>query len=181
MDINELEQLFLNRQSCRKFSTKLVENEKLKKIIELTRLTPSACNSQPWSFEVVNNKELSKSVAEATQDMGMNKFTSNCPSFIVVVEESATLSEIIGNKFKNQEFVSNDLGLATGHLIMSASCLGLSTCILGWINEKKLKELLNVDKKKRIRLVIAVGYADENDVIREKRRKPIEKIVNYHL
>jgi nitroreductase len=181
MDIKELEQLFLNRQSCRKFSTKPVENDKLEKIIELTRLTPSACNSQPWSFEIVNNIELSQKIAAATQDMGMNKFTSNCPSFIVIVEEAATLSELVGNKFKNQEFVSNDLGLATAHIILSASVLNLSTCILGWINEKKLKELLNVDKKKRIRLVIAVGYADEKDVIREKRRKSIDKIANFHF
>ena len=181
MEIKDLEQLFTTRQSCRKFSKKPVENEKLKKIIELTRLAPSACNSQPWGFEVVNIPELSKKVASATQDLGMNKFTTDCPAFIVVVEETASLGEKVGMKFKNQEFVSNDLGIAVAHIILSASCLGLSTCVLGWINEKNLKEILSIDKKKKVRLVIATGYADEDDTIRDKKRKPIDKIANFHF
>lgn len=57
-------ELINKRQSCRQYSNKKVEKEKLIKCIEAARIAPSACNSQPWHFVVVNNEELSPKVAE---------------------------------------------------------------------------------------------------------------------
>ena len=81
-------------------------------------------------------------------------------------------------KFKSQDFAAIDLGLATAHLCLAATEQGLSTCILGWLNEAKLKELLGIPASKRVRLVIAVGYAAA-DTLRPKQRKPLEDLVRY--
>ena len=175
----ELKELFLTRQSCRNYAKKPVEREKIEKIMEQVRLAPSACNSQPWKFVVVNESENTDKVRHATQLMGVNKFTDNCGTFIVVVEEEAKLLARVAQKFKNQEFAGNDIGLAVGYMILSATELGLSTCILGWFNEKEIKEVLWIEQEKRVRLVVALGYASEDDKIREKARKPIDKIVEY--
>ena len=60
----------------------------------------------------------------------------------------------------------------------SATQQDLGTCILGWFNEKELKKLLNINKLKRIRLVVAIGYPETND-IRKKIRKSINEISTF--
>lgn len=170
--------LIKERQSCRDFANKEVEKEKLISCIEAARLSPSACNSQPWSFVVVNDKTISKKAAKCTQQFGMNKFTDNCPAFIVVCQEHANISAKLGGLIKSQQYAQIDIGLAVSHICYSATEQGLSTCILGWFDEKGIIELLNLPKKKRVRLVIAIGYA-QNDNIRKKVRKDIDDIMTY--
>lgn len=176
--MEEFFDLINKRQSCRKYLDKPVENEKLIKCIEAARLAPSACNSQPWHFVVVKNKELSSKVAMCVQDKVMNKFTSECQCFIIVIEESGNLTSRAGALIKQQDYRSVDLGIATEHLCLAATQQNLGTCILGWFNEKELKKLLNINKLKRIRLVVAIGYS-ESDVVRKKIRKNIDEIVTF--
>lgn len=170
--------LIISRQSCRKYLDKPVEKEKLIKCIEAARIAPSACNSQPWHFVVVNNKELAKKVAVCTQDKVMNKFTSECQSFIIIVEESGNITSRAGALMKQQDYRSVDLGIATEHLCLAATEQDLGTCILGWFKEKELKNLLNINKLKRIRLVVAIGYPETND-LRKKVRKSMEEISTF--
>lgn len=170
--------LISRRQSCRKYLDKPVEREKLVRCIEAARIAPSACNSQPWHFIVVNNKELAQKVAMCTQDKIMNKFTSECQSFIIVVEESGNLTSRAGALMKQQDYRSIDLGIATEHLCLQATEQDLGTCILGWFDEKELKKVLNIGRLKRIRLVVAIGYPETNDV-RKKVRKNIEEISTF--
>lgn len=170
--------LISKRQSCRNYLDKPVEKDKLVKCIQAARLAPSACNSQPWHFIVINNKELAAKIAMCTQDTIMNKFTSQCQSFIVVVEESGNLTSRAGALIKHQDYRAIDLGIATEHLCLAATEQDLGTCILGWFDEKELKKLLNISLLKRIRLVIAIGYPETND-IRKKVRKNIEEISTF--
>ena len=167
------------RESCRDFKDTPVENEKLHRCVEAARLAPSACNSQPWRYIVVNDSELSPKVAKCVQDMGMNKFTNSCPAFTVVLETGANLVSRLGGKVRDQQFAPLDVGLSVAHFCLEATGLGLSTCILGWLNEGKLKELFNVPKSERVRVVIAVGYA-VNTTLRQKQRKPLEEIAEFH-
>lgn len=171
-------ELIAKRESCRNYSDKKVEREKLEKCIDAARLAPSACNSQPWSFTVVDRAELVPQVAKCLQEMGMNKFTDECPVFIIIAEEKATLTARLGGKVKNQKYAPIDIGLATAQLCLAATQQELSTCIMGWFNEAKLKELLDIDKEKRIRLVIAIGYAAKEE-LREKNRKKLEDIARF--
>lgn len=166
------------RQSCRKYLNTQVEKEKLIKCIEAARVSPSACNSQPWHFIIINNKELSSKVAKCLQDKIMNKFTDSCQSFIVVVEENGNLTSRAGGIMKNQDYRSVDIGIATEHICLEATEQGLGTCILGWFKEKELKEVLKISKLKRIRLVIAIGYPEDN-MTRKKVRKDLESIYTY--
>jgi nitroreductase len=176
--MKEFFELINKRQSCRKYSDKAVEKEKLVKCIEAARMAPSACNSQPWHFVVVNKKELSAKVALCLQDKIMNKFTSECSAFIVVVEESGNLTSRAGALIKQQDYRSIDIGIATEHICLAAAAQDLGTCILGWFDEKELKKLLNISKLKRIKLVVAIGYP-KDDNIRNKVRKNINEISTF--
>lgn len=171
-------ELINERQSCRKYSNQHIEKEKLIKCIEAARLAPSACNSQPWHFIAVNNKEVVPKVAKCLQDKIMNKFTDECTAFIVVVEEAGNLTSRAGALMKSQDYRSIDLGIAAEHICLAATEENLGTCILGWFKEKELKELLGINKLKRIRLVIAMGYPESNN-IRKKVRKNIDEILTF--
>ena len=174
----EIENLYLNRQSCRNFSGEKVNEETLKKAIELANLAPSACNAQPYYITVVKGESVGK-VALATQRLGVNKFTDKASCFVVVSEGKSNTLAKFGERLKGLDFKQIDIGIWTAHFILSAKELGLDTCILGWFTEDKIKEICNLDEDKKVRLVIAVGKADEGDVIRPKKRKDIDKIVNF--
>ncbi len=162
------------RESCRSYDgAKAVTKEQLMKCVGAARLAPSACNSQPWSFAAVNGGEIGKKIAKATQTKGLNKFTCDCPAFIVVFEEEATL---IGG-VKSQKYAEMDIGIAVAHLCYAALEQGLSTCIMGSFDENEVLSALGMENKK-IKLILAVGYA-KTDSLRVKKRKALEEIVTY--
>lgn len=172
-------QLVADRQSDRAFdSNKMVEAEKIHRVLEAARLAPSACNSQPWHFIIVDEPELKNKVADATSSriLGINHFTKQAPVHIVVVEENVNFSAAFGGWAKNKHFPHIDIGIATAHMCLAAENEGLGTCILGWFDEEKIKKLLNIPKDKRVLLDIVVGYSAQTK--REKKRKDFDTIVS---
>ena len=120
--------------------------------------------------------ENARKVASCTQELGMNKFTDNCSAFIVINEEPATLSAKLGSAVKKQQYAEMDIGIITAHICYAAQDHGISTCILGWFNEEKLREVIGIQKDRRIRLVIALGYA-ASDELRTKKRKELSDVL----
>ena len=175
-----LKESVLKRQSCRSYSGKKVEREKLEQIIEVARFAPSARNTQPWKFFCVcEDEEVVDKVRKSVQPLGVNKFTDNATAFIVIVEQKPWFLLDKIERLKHRDFVSIDVGITTAHLVLAAEELGLSTCILGMFNEEKVKEAINFKKEDMVRLVVAVGYSSENDFIREKKRKDGTDLVEY--
>ena len=164
-----------NRQSCRSYdAARIVEEEKLTAILESARLSPSACNGQPYHFTVCRG-ENAKAVAKATQGMGMNKFASDAPVLIVISEKPYVKTAALGAKVKGNDYRSIDIGIAAAYITAEACAQGLSTCILGWLDDDKIREICHLDGA--VRLVIALGYAKDGDKLREKKRKPLEELV----
>jgi len=163
------------RQSCRSYdASREVEEEKLQAIIETARLSPSACNSQPYHITVCRG-ETAKKVIKACQGMGMNKFASDTKVMIVLSEESYNKSAAVGAKIKDNDFRSIDIGILSAYITAEATAQGLGTCILGWLDSGKIMEICHLDGT--VRLVIAVGYAKEDDKLRNKVRKDMDKLV----
>lgn len=162
------------RQSCRSYDeSRSVEPEKLQAIMEATRLAPSACNGQPYHFTVCTG-ELAKQVAKATMGLGMNKFAAQAPVLIVVSEENYCKTAAMGSKVKGNDYRSMDIGIAAAYLTAEATAQGLSTCILGWLDDEKLRSLCGLDHP--VRLVITLGYAKADDKLRTKKRKDLEEL-----
>ncbi len=173
MNFNEIAQ---NRYSCRAFDgTKPVESEKIKAILETAVLSPSACNSQPYHFTICKG-EKAKEVAKATQSMGMNKFATDAPVMIVISEGDYNKTAGIGSKIKNNDYRSIDIGIATAYLTAEATAQGLGTCILGWFDDKKIRNICGL--KNPVRLVVALGYAKEGSAVPSKKRKSYDELVS---
>jgi len=167
-------ELINKRQSVRKYKTDAVPAQAIADCIEAARLAPSACNAQPWKFIVVDDGAHTKQVGEAAASSMMNKFCPHAPCIVAVVLEKPNLTSAIGSVLKDKEYTLIDIGIAAEHFCLQAAELGLGTCMIGWFDEKKVRQLLGIPKNKRIPLLITIGYPD--DVQREKVRKNTEQI-----
>lgn len=178
----DLLDLIQKRQSVRRFSGRSVEHEKILQCAEAARLAPSASNSQPWSIIIADKPELSAALAETTYDsyLTFNRFVSQAPVIVALVIEKTRVITKIGSLIKDRDFQWTDHGIAATHFCLMATEVGLGTCMLGWFNEKKAKELLGIPRNKRVSMLIAVGYPPEDYPQRKKIRKPFEEIVFFN-
>ena len=176
------QELINQRQSVRKYQDKPVEREKLQRLIEAVHIAPSACNSQPWKLILVDEPELKNEVAKATfsKAISFNKFAINAPVIAVLVIEKAKLIAQIGGSIKNMEYPQYDIGIAANHFCLQAAEMGLGTCMIGWFNEKRIQQLLNIPKKRKVGLVITLGYPPEDYRQRKKIRKSVKEISNFN-
>ena len=163
------------RQSCRAYDpTREVEQNKLDSILECARLSPSACNGQPYHITVCKG-EAAKMVAKATQGMGMNKFASDAPVLLVLSEMPYVASAALGAKVKKNDYRSIDIGIVAAYITAEAAAQGLGSCILGWLDDSEIRNICGLEHP--VRLVITIGYPTPDDKLRTKTRKDMDKLV----
>lgn len=166
-----------NRQSCRSYDpTRAVEEEKIERILSSAILSPSACNGQPYHITVCRG-DAAKRVAKATQGMGMNKFASDAPVMMVISEEEYVKSAALGAKLKKNDYRSIDIGILSAYITAEAEAQGLGSCILGWLDDSKIREICSIDHP--VRLVICIGYPKDGDLLRPKKRKSAGELISF--
>lgn len=175
---SEFMKLCLRRQTCRGFSDKPVEHEKLVACVEAARLAPSGCNAQPWSFVVAEKPDVVAKVAECAQQLGANPYAAGCKAFVAIVEEHAVLMPAIACLLDSQYFAKGDLGAAAAYLCLEAEAQGLATCQFGIYDRAKLGELLGIPKDKQYGALIGIGYAADG-AVRPKQRRPLDKVARF--
>ena len=179
MEFNEVVE---RRYSCRAYSDKKIKREDLEEIVRVATLAPSACNSQPWHFIIVDDEELIQEVAKATQKGGLgmiNRFTPSVSAFIAVVKEKPKFSEKLAKVMTSRDYTPYDIGLCTAGIVYKATDLGIGSCILGWYDEDKVKQALNIPEDRAVDLIVALGY-EESDSIPARRRKDFSKVCSYN-
>jgi len=169
-------EIAIERQSCRAYQPEReVEKEKLDRILETARLAPSACNGQPYHITVCKG-EYAKRVAKEVQGMGMNKFASEAPVLLVISERPYVKTAALGAKVKGNDYRSIDIGILSAYITAEASAQALGTCILGWFDDKAIREICNLESA--VRLVITLGYPKDGDRLREKKRKALSELTD---
>lgn len=180
MTFNEL---ILSRQSVRRYAAAPVEPEKIKQCLEAARLAPSASNSQPWKFILVDQEPLRTEVSKATfSDIQLiNKYTMQAPLMVVIVMERAKLITRLAMLIKKKEWPLIDIGITAEHFCLQAAELGLGTCMIGWFDEDRIKKALQIPTDNSIGLLISVGYPVDGYTQRTKIRKPMDEMVSYNM
>jgi nitroreductase len=176
--MNSFLELAQSRQSDRAYEPgRAIERDVLERILEAARLAPSACNGQPWHFTVVTEPELLVEVGKATASLGMNKFVKDASALVLVTLENTNITSRLGCGIKDKDFPMMDLGIASAYITLAAEDEGVGSCILGWFDEKKIKDLVGIPHKKRLMLIISLGYAAKPK--RKKVRKEWDKVVSF--
>ena len=170
------------RKSVRDFLDRPVEREKILMCLEAARLAPSASNSQPWRFIVVDDRQLKDKLCKAAFGglYSINSFCKMAPVIVVVISEKSKFLTRIGGMFRGTKFYLIDIGIAGEHFVLQAEDLGLGTCWIGWFNEKAVKSILNIPQHKKIDILIALGYYDREKLRPEHDREPMDKIASFN-
>jgi nitroreductase len=173
----QLHELALRRRSVRWFHDRPVEREKLDKMIDLARLSPSACNRLPYRFEVFT--QPGKAQEGARLAGGTGGFSHQIPALIVVMGDLSCYSEE-----KDRHLIYIDASLASMALMLSAETLGLSTCPINWSDVSKrekgmYKFLGNTPEHWRPIMLIAVGYAEDDGSIPYSSKKNMTLIRSF--
>lgn len=178
MDFGELAKA---RQSERTYMDKPVDRKLLEKCVEAARMAPSSCGAEPWSVVLVDDPELKDKVAKTATipPSSFNKFVATAPAIAVLILERDSAVSAAGARVRNIQYPLIDIGAFAENFCLQAAELGLGTCIIGWVVEKDLREILNIPKGKRIPLLITVGYP-KNPGVRKKVRKPLDEICKYN-
>ena len=129
-------------------------------------------------FITIDDPELKDKIAETTcyDSVAFNRFTFEAPTLVVITATKGNLKTKVGQMISGLPYYLIDIGIAAEHFCLQAAELGLGTCMIGWFNEKRIKQQLKIPKNERIALLIAVGYP-KSDEIRTKSRKSIQEIV----
>ena len=176
----ELEKVILDRRSIRKYEERPVEREKIDACLQAALLAPSACNSQPWHYIVIDDPKIKEAFCKEvfTGVYAMSKWAEKAPVLVAVVSDRGNFTSRIGNFFRRTEFYLVDQGISGEHFVLRAHDLGLGTCWIGWLNSNKAEKFFKLPKGKKIEHLISVGYPAEAPAPRP--RKEFAQSVRYN-
>lgn len=142
-----------NRYSCRKFSDKKVEHEKIDKIIEAAMASPTAINAQPIKIWIIQGEQNITKVAQATP------FTFGTNLIFAV---GAKIGEGYTRKFDGKNFAQIDATIVATHMMLEIHDLGLGTTWVGHFDPAKLKEQYPQMNEYEIVGLFPTGYPSED-------------------
>jgi nitroreductase len=165
------------RHSVRGFESKPVPREHIAAMAEAARWAPNACNSQTWRFIAVTDPAVMKRLCtEGMRAVVNNKWMREAPLIIVGCSCLDLFVNKLGSRISGIDYYMIDFGIAMEHIVLKATELGLGTCWVGWFNDQKVKEILEIPPKVRAMALLAIGYSKEKKVAK-RTRKPLEKIL----
>lgn len=168
------------RRSIREYTNEGIDKDTILQCIEAARLSPSACNAQPWKYIVINDpafkEEFCKQAFSGIYSNTM--FAAKAPVIVAIVADKPNLTSWIGNKIQQTSFELTDVGISCAHFVLRAKDLGLGTCIIGWFSHEKAAKALKLPKNKKIILLVSLGHPAQDPAPRP--RKKIEEMCSFN-
>ncbi len=151
-----------------------VEKEKLEKIAEAARISPSACNLQRHRLKIVTSKEGIEKLR------GCTNCHFNAPAVFIISLEKDTGSSPMDEK-SGMYFGLIDIGIVAAHMSLQAAELGVGTTIVGMFDKKKIIEEFNIPNSCEPVLIMPAGYPADNSgpCILHKSRLSIDKTTEW--
>ncbi len=201
-----LRNLVSQRRSVRRFRSDCVPREIIGLVLDIARLSPSAANSQPWEFVVVEDEALRRDVARAAaslfselrkRDQSFNwsisvqPFLTQAPVLIVVLGDRRMI-EAYPSILRGGVLLRQSLAACIYGLQLAAESLGLASAwgtIQGGRPEAEIRQILGIPECFTVDHIVPVGYPDEEEVeravaltpARERgvRRRPLADVVHW--
>ena len=143
-------ELAKNRYSCRAYSQKQPEQEKIDYILRCAQVAPTARNFQPQKIFVVKSQENLEKLAAVCP------CTYNAPVVFVIACDNTLAAAHLGD---DGNFGETDCAIICTHMALAAKEVGLDSCIVGWFVDKDVKEALNIPQNYTVYDILPVGYA----------------------
>lgn len=168
----EFTKVINDRYSCKKFSDKQVEPEKLNEILEAGRVAPTAKNLQEQHIYVASSKEsLAKIDASTPCRYG-------APTVLVVAFDKNNVFTYPGGK---QDSGAEDATIVATQMILAAANAGVDSCWLNYFDPDKLANDLGLPDNEEILMLMDLGYAAEGagPLPNHTNRKALSETVTY--
>jgi len=147
-----------NRRSVRKYKETTVPKEKIEALLEAAMHAPSACNSRPWRFVAITNRDALNKLADIHP---FAKMLLQAPVAIVIC---ALAEEQSQNKIA-EGFYPQDCGAATQNILLAAHEMDLGSCWCGVYPKEqlisKVRDILNLSDDEIPFNIIAIGESDD--------------------
>jgi len=188
------------RRSVREFSDRPIPIEVIENIVMTASSAPSGAHKQPWVFCVVSDADVKKKIRQAAEEeekenyggrmsdewlQDLEPFETNwqkpflekAPFLIIVMKRAYDLE---GDEKKNNYYVNESVGLATGFLLTAIHNAGLVSLTHTPSPMNFLTDILNRPKNERPFLLIPVGYPEKTVKVPDLKRKELDEVfVNY--
>lgn len=162
--------LVTQRFSARKYTNETISQKELDYILECARLAPSAVNKQPWKFVVVKSEKM-KSLLQQTYN---REWFTTAPLYIICMKKE---DESWTRRYDNHSHADIDLAIATEHICLAATELGLGSCWVCNFDTHKMTELgFNKDGYIAV-AIIPIGHIASDCPCNEKIRKPFADVI----
>jgi len=165
------------RFSCRAYKSDHVPREMIEKIIEATRLAPSACNKQPWRLAVVTDPAMRGELASdgILPGIGMD-WIKDAPVILVLGIRKSFVTHQVVPTISGVDYPLLDLGIAGEHAVLQAAELGLGTCWIGWIRQEPIRKIVDWPKDIIPQAMITLGWPAEQPVQKTTRLPASETV-----
>lgn len=174
-------ELASTRSSVRSFQPTPVPREALVQCVEAARLAPSAENSQPWRYLIVDDPQVKERLARYAFS-GIYRATlwaAQAPVLVVLFARLDLLANRLGRRITGIPYYLIDIGISGEHFVLQAHELGLGTCWIGWFSARGVKKAVAAPLGYRPSAMLAVGYP-AHSTLRAKRRRPLEEIYRFN-
>ncbi len=165
----DFSKLAFARYSVRKYKPKAVPEELIMKVLEAGRMAPSAVNYQPLHFVVVESDDQKRTIRETYP----REWFKQAPVYIVVCTNREK-AWVRSSDRKN--FADIDAAIATDHIVLQATELGLGTCWVCNFDVEKCVKILNLPEYMEPLVIIPIGYSDETP--KTKTRRPLNEMLS---
>ena len=157
------------RRSVRRYTDRMPDEGQIKYLLECARLAPSAVNRQPCHYHVVKSDEMRAKVQASYN----REWFATAPLYIIVCVDTQTAWT---RQVDGKPHGDIDAAIATEHLCLAATALGLGTCWVCNFKPDVLREALQLAPHMEPVAIIPVGYAD-SDATRATTRKSPDEVV----
>ena len=168
----EFKEVIKNRYSCKKYSDRQVEVEKLEAILEAGRLAPTAKNLQEQHVYVIQNPDLLAKIDAITP------CRYGAPTVIVVAFNKENVFTYPGGK---RDSGVEDATIVATHMILAAADEGVDSCWLNFFDPDKAAELLGLPANEEVLMLLDLGYAapGAGPLPNHSSRKELKETVTY--
>ena len=148
----EFSDVIRNRFSCKKYSGRGVEDEKLAAVLEAGRLAPTAKNLQEQRIYVVRSEEALKKIDSVTP------CRYGAPVVLVVAYNKNNVFTYPGGK---RDSGAEDAAIVATHMLLASADAGLDSCWINFFDPEKASEALGLPDDEEILMLMDLGYAAE--------------------
>ncbi|MCR5099683.1 MAG: nitroreductase family protein [Lachnospiraceae bacterium] len=168
----EFKEVVEKRYSCKKYSDRQVEKEKLDAILNAGRLAPTAKNLQEQRVYVIQKEDALKKIDSITP------CRYGAPTVVVVAFDKDNVFTYPGEK---RDSGVEDVTIVATHMILAAADEGVDSCWINYFDPDKASAELGLPENEEILMLLDLGYAAEGvgPLDTHTNRKPLSDTVVY--